>query len=339
MNTAQVRIAILGFWHVHAKDFVRDARAEPGVEIVAGWDADAGFGRTAAEALDVPFTDDLDALLAREDVDGVVVTTETTRHGEVIPAALRAGKHVITEKVLAPTRAEAEDLARLAAARDRVLHVSLFRLAHGSTRAIREQIGAGAVGMPTHARVRVAHDGAVASETHPEGWLPARFYDPAAAGGGATIDLGAHPLYLLRTFLGMPEVVQAVFGEMTGRGVEDHSVVTLRYPNGALAVAETGFVSAGPYTSIEIDGTRGNLLLSPVDGLLRVRTAPGGAWEVVEVPEDGPIPFRQWLALLPGRVSDPENLAAAIDLSALAEAVAASAATMRAVRLNGGSSE
>jgi predicted dehydrogenase len=326
MSTPPVRIAILGFWHVHAKDFIRDARAEPGVELLAGWDPDPGFGREQANAFGLPFEPDLAALLARPDLDGVVVTTETTRHLPVISAALRAGKHVISEKVLAPTREEAAALVSLAAEQGRVLHVSLFRRAHGSTCAIRDLLAAGAVGIPTHARVRVAHDGSVRSETHPDGWLPARFYDAAASAGGATVDLGAHPLYLLHELLGMPAEVSAVYGDMTGRGVDDHSIVTLRYRDGALATAETGFVSAGPFTSIEIDGTRGNIHLCPVEGTLRHRAEPGGSWHTVALPDDGPIPFRQWLELLPGGTSDGEALRAAVALSALAEAAARSAA-------------
>lgn len=331
-----VRIAILGFWHVHAKDFIREAREarqDPEVEIVAGWDPDEAFGREQAAAFGLPFEPDLGALLARADLDGAIVTTGTTRHVPVIAAALRAGKHVLSEKVLAPTRAEAAALAALAGETGRVLHVSLFRRAHGSTRAIREAIAAGALGAPTHARVRVAHDGAVAGPDRPGGWLPARFYDASASGGGATIDLGAHPLYLLHDFLGMPSEVLSVYGRVTGRGVEDHSIVTLRYPNDVLATAETGFVSAGPFTSIEINGTRGNLHLCPADGALRVRAEPGGSWQTVALPDDGPSPFRRWLGLLPGAAADVETLDAAVALSALAEAANRSAAEGRPVRV------
>jgi predicted dehydrogenase len=179
----------------------------------------------------------------------------------------------------------------------------------------------------------VAHDGSVRSAEHPDGWLPARFYDVAASAGGALIDLGAHPLYLLHEFLGMPAEVIAVHGDMTGRGVDDHAIVTLRYPDGALATAETGFVSAGPFTAIEIDGTRGNIHLCPVEGTLRVRTSPGGSWQTVTLPDHGPIPFRQWLNLLPEGASAQETLRAAVALSALAGASARSAAAGSAARV------
>ena len=98
-----IRVAILGFWHVHAADYAAEARAHPGMEIVAAWDDDTARGRARAADLDVAFHDSLDDLLARPDVDGVIVTTATNAHPDVITAAAKAGKHVFTEKVLALT--------------------------------------------------------------------------------------------------------------------------------------------------------------------------------------------------------------------------------------------
>jgi predicted dehydrogenase len=103
-----MRIALLGFWHVHAKDYAADAAAHPETEIVAAWDDDRERGATRASQLGVPFVADLDALLARDDIDGVIVTTKTSAHPAVIGAAVAAGKHVFTEKVLALTPAEAD---------------------------------------------------------------------------------------------------------------------------------------------------------------------------------------------------------------------------------------
>lgn len=336
-----LRIALLGAWHVHAKDFAREAREHPAVALAAVWDADAAAGREAAAAFGAPFAPSLDALLARAGaagaarLDGAVVTTATADHAAVIPAALRAGLPVLTEKVLAPTRAGAARIAAVARETGTPLHVALPRLALGTTTAAREAIAAGALGRVTHARVRIAHNGAAPTAEQPAGWLPARFFDPAAAGGGALIDLGAHPLYLLRDLLGMPEAVSASFGFATGRAVEDHAVATLRYANGALGVAETGFVSAGPFTALEVNGTEGNLLLSPHDGVLRLRRR-GEAWRELPVPPDGPTPFAAWAAMLPARGHDPANLAAALDLSSLAEAAYRSAAEGRPAPVPGG---
>ena len=47
--TERVRVAVLSFWHVHAKDYARAAAEHPSVDLVAAWDEDAGRGRDWAD--------------------------------------------------------------------------------------------------------------------------------------------------------------------------------------------------------------------------------------------------------------------------------------------------
>src|SRR3954466_9536597 len=133
-----IRVGILGFWHVHAADYVAEALAHPGMEIVAAWDDDTTRGRARAAELDVAFHNDLGDLLARADVDGVIVTTATNAHPDVITAAAKAGKHVFTEKVLALTPADARRIVETVDASNVKLTVSLPRVADGYTLAIRD---------------------------------------------------------------------------------------------------------------------------------------------------------------------------------------------------------
>jgi len=332
-----VGVAILGWWHVHAKDYAAEADAHPDARIVAVWDEDPARGREAAERHGAAFHERLEEVLGREDVDGVVVTTATAAHPAVIGAAARAGKHVFTEKVLATTL---RDAAAIAVATERagvVLTVSLPRLSFGSARAIKEDIDRGRLGRITYARVRIAHNGAVRTATNPEGWLPGHFFDPAAAGGGALIDLGSHPMYLVRWFLGMPESVSASYGSVTGRPVEDNSVATLRYPNGALGIVEASIVDGTSSFAIEVHGTEGSLLYRRPEGALtRYAATDAGApaGNRVELPPDLPSPFEQWVEHIQRGAKAEANVRMALDLSALMEAANLSAATDRPVRLD-----
>src|SRR5215216_127871 len=153
----------------------------------------------------------------------------------------------------------------------------------GSTtdpRAILEQLDDGRLGDLTCCRIRLSHDGAIA------GWLPERFYDPAAAVGGALSDLGCHPVYLTQLFLGpLPASVSATYASFTRRLVEDHAVVTLGYPGGAIGVIETGFLSRDPFT-IEMHGTGASLAYESTENLLRVRSAGTDTWESLPMPPD-----------------------------------------------------
>lgn len=336
--TERVRVAVLSFWHVHAKDYARAAAEHPSVDLVAAWDEDAGRGRDWADRLGVDFAPSLPALLARDDVDAVVVTAPTVAHRDVLTAAAEAGKHIFTEKVLASTVGEC---AGVLAAVDRAgvaLVVSLPRLYDAPTLAIRRLLADGRLGRLASVRIRLAHGGAVG-----DAWLPEQFFDPAATGGGALIDLGCHPMYLARLFLGgLPESVSVSFGALTGRAVEDGAVAVLRYSGGALGVVEAGFVTPHSPFIVEAHGTEGSLLYGVPEQRLLLRagtepdTAPGGGWTEVPLPEPEPSPFARFVAHVRDGSRDPENVAMAVDLTRLMAAAYESARTGITITLKEG---
>jgi 1,5-anhydro-D-fructose reductase (1,5-anhydro-D-mannitol-forming) len=329
-----IRLGILGFWHVHADDYAREAREQPRTEIVAAWDDDPKRGRAKAKSLGVTFHAELGELLARPDVDGVIVTTATRSHREVIVAAARAGKHIFTEKVLALTPAECRAIL---AAVDRAgvkLTVSLPRLADGYTLATRKVLAERRLGEVTLVRVRLSHDGAVGRP-----WLPGQFFDPDEAGGGALIDLGCHPMYLTRLFLGgMPDRLTASYGHVTGRAVEDNAVAVLSSGSGALGVVEAGFVNPHSPFTIEVHGTKGSLLYGTPEARLLVRSKPAGrddAWTELPLPGRAPGPFDQWVSHIEKGTVATENIALAVDLTTLMDAANRSARTGKTVQVGG----
>jgi len=327
-----IRVAMLSYWHVHAWDYTRQAQSHPDVTIGAVWDELPERGRAAAEQLGVPFYESLEDLLALPEIDAVIVDAPTSMHRDVMVAAARAGKHIFTEKVLAPTLAEAHQILAAVEQAQVVLTVSLPRLAEGYTQAITSLITDGTCGDLTLVRTRMAHNGALPAERNPDGWLPAHFYDPDQCRGGAMIDLGCHPMYLARHFLGLPETVNAHYGYMTGRAVEDNAVVTLGYTSGALAVVEAGFVTpASPFT-IEVHGTRTSLIYNAPPPRLIMRSADG--WIEQAIPESQPLPFVQWVDHIQRGTRNVANIDAALDLTKLMEAANRSAAERRQVRVD-----
>ena len=146
-----IRVAVLGFWHVHAAEYAAWVRQHPDTELVAVWDDDPDRGRAAAEAVEAAFVDDLDKLLARDDIDAVTVTTATSAHRAIMLGAAQAGKHIFTEKLLAPTVAEAEEIIDTADKAGIALVVSLPHLYRGYTQAILGQLGEGRLGELTFA--------------------------------------------------------------------------------------------------------------------------------------------------------------------------------------------
>lgn len=337
-----IRIALVSFWHVHAKDYARQAQLHPDTEIVAAWDEDAERGRAQAEVYGVRFYERLDDLLAQADIDGVIVDTPTNMHREVMVAAAQAGKHIFTEKVLAITVQECRDILAAVERAGVVLTVSLPRLNDGYTLAVKCRIERHLLGDLTLVRTRLSHNGAIRTKDDPDGWLPSYFFDPVLCGGGALIDLGCHPMYLARLFLGLPESVSANFGYVTGRPVEDNAVVVLHYPGGALGVVEAGFVNRFSPFAIEAHGTEGSLLYSSGDGVLRARSTvldsagSGGVdeWQTMPIPSPLPTSFEQWVGHIQHGTKATDNVALAVDLTTLMEAANRSAREQCPVRLD-----
>ena len=321
-----LRVAVLSFWHVHAGDYARSTVQHPDTELVAIWDDDTERGQAAAQDFGVEYVAELDALLARDDIDAVTVTSETNRHRDLMVAAAGAGKHIFTEKLLAPTVAEAEEIIKACDDNGVKLIVSLPRLYHGYTAAITEVLASGKLGELTYGRVRLSHDGSVRN------WLPERFYEPEPAIGGALTDLGCHPVYLTQLFLGAaPATVSATYRPVTGRAVEDNAVVTVGYESGAIGVIEAGFVSPSPFL-IELGGTEGYLTFSDRDKFLTVSGAAFGEGpQQIPVADDATPAYGQWVEHIHGGTRADANLAAAVELTRLVVAANAAADSGRTV--------
>lgn len=325
-----IRVAMLSYWHVHAWDYTKQVQENPNSEIVAVWDELPARGQEAAAKLGVPFIADLDVLLARTDIDAVVIDTPTNIHRDVMVKAARAGKHIFTEKVIAPTLREVNEIVSAVREAGVKLTVSLPRLNDRYTLAAQEVLNQGLLGELTQARVRLSHNGALAD------WLPQHFYNLEQCGGGALIDLGCHPMYLTRLFLGMPQTVSAAFGYVTGREVEDNAVATLRYENGAIGIVEAGFVNAHSPFCVEIHGTEGTLLYGLPDDVVRVRSnkLESKEWVTIEQPALRISAFDQWVGHVLNGTEATENVGLAIDLTKLMEAATISNAEQRAVSLS-----
>lgn len=327
-----IRVGMISYWHVHAWDYTKQAQEHKDTEIAAVWDEDPVRGIAAAERLHVPFYENLEEMLALRELDGVIVDAPTSMHREVMLAAIKAGKHIFTEKVIASTLKEANEIKAEAEKRGVKLTVSLPRLNDGYTLAVQNVLEQGLLGKVTYVRVRLSHNGAIA------GWLPEHFYKRDECHGGALIDLGCHPMYLTRLFLNEPVTgVNTCFGYVTGKEVEDNAVASLYTASGAIGVVEAGFVNSHSPFIIEVHGTEGTLLFgTPEEKLLLKSNVPGKenpAWGEVPVPGPRASAFHQWVGHIQNGTAATDNVEAAVELTRLMEAANKSAREGRVVQL------
>lgn len=323
-----IKVAMLSFWHVHANDYAAQVEKHPDTEITAIWDEIPERGRAEAEKRGVKYYDRLEDLLEDPSIDAVVIDTPTNLHRDVMVSAALNGKHIFTEKVVAATTKEAKEIIDAARENGVKLTVSLPRLNDAYTLAIRKVLQEGVLGELTLVRTRLSHNGATA------GWLPPHFFNKDECGGGALIDLGCHPMYLARLFLGLPESVNATFGYVTGKEVEDNAVAVLKYENGAAAVVEAGFVNARSPFFIEIHGTKGTLIYgAPETDRLYLSEESKPGWQELPLGEGRISAFEQWVGHIQNGTEATENLELALDLTKLMEAAYRSDRESRQVRL------
>jgi predicted dehydrogenase len=223
-------------------------------------------------------------LVARDDVDLVDVCTPGRTHAEIAVAALEAGKHVLCEKPLANTIAEAEAMvaaAEAAAARGVRSMVGYTYRRVPAVQLARQLVADGRIGTVRHVRVQYLQDW-LADPEAPLSWR----LDKQQAGSGALGDIGSHAVDLaqfitgerltgvsglLETFV-HERPVAAEFAGLHGsaagpdaaRGpvtVDDAAVFLARLSGGGLGVFEATRFAAGRKNAIrlEVNGDRGSL--------------------------------------------------------------------------------
>jgi 1,5-anhydro-D-fructose reductase (1,5-anhydro-D-mannitol-forming) len=284
-----VRVAMLSKWHVHAKGYAEYIQSLENATISVVWDEIADRGKEWARQLGVDFEADLDTLLKREDVDGVVVDAPTNMHADIMIAAANAGKHIFTEKAMALKTSDCEKISAAVEKAGVKFCISFPARTRPHHLFAKQLIDEGVIGDITLLRIRNGHDGAL------NNWLPDYWYDEKAAGGGAMMDLGCHPMYLASWLLGKPKRITSMFNYFTNRAVEDNAQCSIEFTNNAVAILETSLVTYRTPAGFEMYGTNGTLIISGND----VRICSNK----IEVPYDG------WIT--PSKL--PEALPAALD--------------------------
>ena len=238
-----INVALLSKWHVHAEGYAHQASKIPNLSIKVVWDENPERGSEWAQKLGVPFEQDLDTVLSNPEIDAVIVDTPTNLHKDVIIQAAKYKKHIFSEKVLAFTVEDCEEIFSEIESAGVHFMLSLPQLTSGKYLYAQDVLDRGLIGKLTRIRCRDAHNGAVPFEGHPHGWLPNDFFDKAQTGGGALIDLGAHPIYLTNRLAGPAKSLSACLQSTYGTEVEDNAVVLVEYESGTIGTIETGFVS------------------------------------------------------------------------------------------------
>ena len=259
-----LNIGVLGLGSVFAGPYsslITKLAHEGRVRLVAGYDPDAAKRQAAVDRFGIDTAFETPAeLVAREDLDIVLVLTSMNEHGALAKAALAAGKHVLVEKPMATSADEAVELQHLAATSPGHLVCAPHVVLSPTYRRMHEKVRTGEIGDLYLGRARYGWSGP---------WWGRWFYEQ---GGGALFDLGVYNLTSLCGFFGSVRRVTAMMGvaipkreaegEVVSVDAEDNAHIVLDFGAGRFASIATGFtIQKYRSPAVELYGSTGTLQL------------------------------------------------------------------------------
>jgi predicted dehydrogenase len=228
-----------------------------GAEVVAVHDVDGARAARRAEGLGCPV-----AASARElmetDAELAVILAPHPHHEELAVAALRAGKHVLTEKPIAVTVAEADRMVLEAERRERVLAVAFQHRTRHEVREARRLVDAGFLGQLQRADV-------IGTWPRPRAYFQAASWRGTwvGEGGGVLINQGQHDLDLLVHLAGSPARVMGwTRRRLHSIETEDSAQAMVEWADGALGAIHVSTAEVDLPQRIELTGTAGRMRLT-----------------------------------------------------------------------------
>ncbi|SEE91678.1 Gfo/Idh/MocA family protein [Ruania alba] len=230
-SSDRLRIGVIGVGVIgkaHIKRLLTDSSP---AQLVAIADADPASAQAVGDDLGAPVDASVPELLARTDVDAVIIAIPSGLHADVTIAALDAGKHVLLEKPIDVTVDAADRIIAAEQRSGKTLSVVSQRRFAPENQFLRDAIQSGRLGNLTTANIEIAL------------WRTQEYYDSGAwrgtwalDGGGALMNQGVHLVDLALWLLGDVEEVYAHSGLLAHERieVEDTITITARFTSGAL---------------------------------------------------------------------------------------------------------
>ncbi|MCD6336449.1 MAG: Gfo/Idh/MocA family oxidoreductase [Candidatus Latescibacteria bacterium] len=259
-------VGIIGLRHLHPESYVPLFERIEETQLVAVAESDAGLLEAFERKTGAVGTEDWRALIARDDVDLVVIFLPHRACPEAAIAAAEAGKHVLVEKPMAATSEGVRRMAEAARGNGVKLSAPYAWRYHPVTKTIRKLIEDRILGDIVACEGRCAAGRPDRYLLGNSPWIVEKFQ----SGGGPMHNLGVHWIDLFRYLL--KDEVARVSGEVVQShpemDIEDHAFALLRFEKGAVASLDISYSVPPAYPHgrdlyIEIRGTSGVLSWSP----------------------------------------------------------------------------
>ena len=235
--TIKVGVVGCGSW---GRNHARVYKDLPGVELVGVADVNPAVSKDIGERYRVPYYTDPDKIVCDPEIQLVSICTPTVTHAELGLKAMECGIHVLVEKPMANSVAEAEELIRTAEKHHRRLTVGFVERFNPAVQDVYRRVAAGEIG-----NVILAHSRRVSRS-------PGRIGDV-----GVVKDLAIHDIDIVNNLMGvMPEYVSAVTGKIRHM-YEDYANINMLYTDDRNAFVEANWLTPRRIRTLTVTGTEG----------------------------------------------------------------------------------
>ncbi len=306
-TSGNVTVALVGGAHIHAPNFARRMADADNVTTKYVWDPSDDTARARQEITGGSIVDNPEIIYNDPEVDGIVICSQTSLHTELVPPAVRAGKHLFVEK---PVGMNGDEAMRIATAVDKagvIFQTGYFMRGRGVNLKVRELIQDGSLGKITRLRLSNVHRGALA------GWFDEEWRWMAnldQAGVGAFGDLGSHAFDLLLWFMegDRPRSCTGYIDKVLARypGCDEYGEGMVVFDSRAVATVAGGWVDHVNPNQVEVSGTKGHLRVTNNELFVSIPDRDiddSGPW--TDLPEDHKHPVEQFFDAVAGEQNLP----------------------------------
>ena len=263
--TEPVKVAVVGLVHDHIWGTLDHLREDGRAVLVAAADDNEPLRRRVVEEYGVrnAYVDVAD-LLDRETVDAIVCGSENNRHAELVEAAAARGLHIMVEKPMAATYAQARLMLAAAERGNIMLMINWPTAWNRSIVLALALVQQGRIGQPFYVKYHAGHNGPreIGCSEYFWRWL----YDAEKNGPGALMDYCCYGANLSCTLLGRPQSVTGAGGRFVKEYdiPLDNAILLLQYAR-AVGVAEASWTQVGhpPHYELVVMGSEGSIVTSP----------------------------------------------------------------------------
>ncbi|KPV43931.1 Gfo/Idh/MocA family protein [Alicyclobacillus ferrooxydans] len=275
-----MKFAIFSFAHMHAYSYAQALQHIHDAQLTVVADSHEERGEAAARKFGATYYKDYQDALQYGDFDAVIVCSENVHHAEMVVAAAEAHKHILCEKPLATTIADANAMITACEKNDVKLQTAFPIRFSTPLQYVKKQIDSGSLG-------RILALTGTNRGQNPGGW----FNDMQLSGGGAVLDHTVHVIDIMRWYIGseIAEVYAEVDRRFSDSPVDDCGLLVMEFCNGVIASHDPSwsrpktFPTWGDVT-LRVTGTDGITLVNAFgqhytqydDELNMVRQVPWG---------------------------------------------------------------